>query len=707
MQRAELERLRYDWVHKHVNYKMVHHTKFNYKILSNIMYSKRAGRGKNDSWSDAVIMADTETSKKYKRREWHNHVVAWTISIRAYDMNIVTLYGHRPDTMIETFELLREHIKGDRFIIYFHNLPYDYTFLRKFIFEKFGHPAQQLNIKSHYPLFMNFENGLQIRDSLMLAQRKLEKWAEDLQVEHQKETGKWDYDEIRKQTHIFSQDELDYIEHDTLAGVECLDKTLKALGKKHIYSMPYTATGIVREEAFKRGTKAGAKATFEKLALTFEQYKKMEKVFHGGYVHANRHLIDETIEGLITCFDFASSYPFCLIAFKYPMEKFTPIKDCKLSEIVASKENTAFMFKLIMIKPRLKSDFTPMPVLQKSKCVKTINAVEDNGRILGADYVEIYVNEMDAAIIQDQYKYDGDICVEVEAAHKDYLPRWFTDYVFELFVNKCKLKKTAKQDPVSYNLAKARLNSMYGLCVQKSIKELIEEDYLTGDYKPAEGQDEKKIYDKYLKKKTSILLFSWGTWCTSYAMYNLFQLGKCVDNKNDTISHWIYSDTDSCYSDNWDLAKVEAYNNRAKELLRLNNYGPVVVDGKEYWLGVAEHDADYTQYRTTGAKRYCYRSADDKLLHITVAGVPKEEGAKCLNDDISLFTTGFIFPGSKTGKLTHTYFMIDSAYTDRWGNITGDSINLTPCDYELDKASLEIEEWWKLFDEDIVMQSYE
>lgn len=706
MQRAELERLRYDYVHKHVSYKMVHHSKFNYKILSNIMYSKRPGRGKNDSWNDAVIMADTETSKKYRRKEWHNHVVAWTISIRAYDMNIVTLYGHRPDTMIETFETLRDHLNGDRFIIYFHNLPYDYTFLRKFLYEKFGHPVQQLNIKSHYPLFMNFENGLQIRDSLMLAQRKLETWAKDLQVEHLKSVGLWDYDRIRTQKEKFTPEELEYIEHDTLAGVECLDKTLKALGKKHIYSMPYTATGIVREEAFKRGTAAGAKAIFDKLSLSYDQYKKMEHVFHGGYVHANRHLIDETIEGLIECFDFASSYPYCLLARKYPMEKFTPIKDCKLSDIVDSKETTAFMFKLILIKPRLKTDFTPMPVLQKSKCIKTINEIEDNGRILGADYVEIYVNEMDGALIQEQYKYDGDICVEVEAAYKDYLPRWFTDYVYELFASKCKLKKTSKEDPVSYALAKARLNSMYGLCVQKSIKELINEDYITGDFKPAEGQDDKKIYDKYLKKKSSILLFSWGTWCTSYAMYNLFQLGKFVDNKDDKISHWIYSDTDSCYSDSWDYDKVKAYNESAKEALRANNYGPVVVDGKEYWLGVAEYDDAYTQYRTEGAKRYCGRNKADRKLHITVAGVPKE-GAECLEDDINNFTQDFVFPGSKTGKLTHTYFMIDSVYTDRWGNITGDSINLTPCDYRLDKTHLDIDDWWTLFDEEVVMQIYE
>lgn len=706
MQRAELEKLRYKWVHENVKYKMCHYSDFNFRILGNIMYSRRAGRGKNDTWSDAIIMADTETSKKYKVKEWHNHVVAWTISIRAFDMNIVTIYGHKPDTFADTLQKLRDNIQGDRFIVYFHNLPYDYTFLRRFLFEQFGTPEKQLNVKSHYPLFLNFSNGMQIRDSLMLAQRSLDRWAKDLQVEHQKAVGLWDYDKIRSQKENFSSDELSYIEHDTLAGVECIDKTLKALGKKHIYSMPYTATGIVREEVFKRGSAAGAKGIFEKLSLSYEQYKKIEKVFHGGYVHASRHLIDETIDGLITCYDFASSYPFVLLSEKYPMEKFTPLKDCKLKTIVESKETTAFMFKLILYKPRLKDDFLPMPVLQKSKCIKSINEVEDNGRIICADYVEIYLNEMDAAVVYEQYKSDGDICVEVEAAHKDYLPRWFTDYIFELFSDKCRLKKTSAEDPVSYALAKAKLNSLYGLCVQKSIKQLIEENYLTGEFKISEDQDDEELYNKYLKNKRSILLFSWGTWCTSYAMYNLFRLGSCVDNKNDTVSHWIYSDTDSCYSDSWNTEAVKKYNETAKQKLLANNYGAVVIGDKEYWLGIAEHDNDYTQFRTEGAKRYCGRGLKDGQLHITVAGVPKS-GAQCLNDDISNFAAGFIFPGSVTGKLTHTYYMVDSIYKDRWGNLTGDSINLTPCDYLLDKVHLDIEDWWTLFDEEVTQQVYE
>lgn len=689
---------------------MVYWQRFNYNILTNIMYTTKPGRGSGArSYSDAIIMADSETSKKYKTKQYHNHVCAWTISIRAFNQNIVTLYGKRPDNFCECIKKIREHMSGDNIVIYFHNLPYDYVFFELFLFEYFGTPVKQLNIRSHYPLFVNFGNGIQLRDSLILAQRSLEKWADDLDVEHKKAVGMWDYEKIRNQSgEDFTPEELEYIEHDTLAGVECIQATLDALGKK-IYSAPYTSTGIPREEVRKRGKVNGARELFERIAPTYEQYKKLVELFHGGYTHGNRHLIAEVIEGLIQCFDFSSSYPFVILSSRFPMEKFKPFNDCKLSDILHSKDH-AFMFKLILVKPHLKNDFIPMPALQFSKC-KTINALQDNGRILKADYVEFYTNEIDAQIIQDQYTWENDVCVEVEYSYKTYLPRWFTDYVFELYKLKCELKGG---DPVLYALAKARLNSLYGLTCQHSIKETIEEDYSTGDFKsvtndmtPDELEKyEREQYEKYLNNKNNILPYFWGCWVTSYAMSNLFELGKCI-KEDSKISHWIYSDTDSIYSDSWDIKKVKVYNEKAKQKLIDNGYGSIIIGRSEYWLGVAEHDGDYSQFRVQGAKRYCGRSVKDGMLHITVAGVPKR-GASALNDNINNFALGFSFPGSISGKKEHKYFYVDKIYKDRHGNLTGHSIDLSPCDYLLGEVDIKDPDWFDEFtSEELFIQIYD
>ena len=712
MREADLIHKAYERSIQAQQYIFCHYKKFNYDLLKYIWFMHTVGVGQRSSYNDVIIMADTETSKKHpdifyperkkqKYETFENHVVAWTISIRAYHHNICTLYGRHPSKMIETIQRIHDHMSGQKTVVYFHNYSYDHTFLRQFAYRMYGTPIRQLNVKPQYPIYTEYANGLIIKDSLILAQRGLEKWAADLQVEHQKEVGKWDYDRIRNQDTPLSQFELDYIEHDTLAGVECLDKTMEALGK-NISSVPLTATGIPREQTRKRGKKK-AHEFFLSIALTLQQYKKFTKIFHGGYTHGNRHFVDtlitwETFKDYIRCRDFCSSYPYVMCAMKFPMEKFTPIENCSWQFILDNKDDYAFAFKFIATNIELKSDREPMPALQFSKCEKTVNAILDNGRVLAANYVELYLSEMDLAVIMDQYTIKGKhICCEVEMAAKDYLPRWFTDYVFESFTNKTYLKGG---DAVLYSIAKALVNSLYGMTAQKSIREDIIEDYLTGEFLKQDPENEDERYAEYIGKLSSILPYQWGCWVTSYAFYNVHQLAKCCRVP-------LYMDTDSCYGVGWYMDKVEAYNQHCKDLLRANGYDAVIRDGKEYWLGVAEHEGDkdtYYEFKYMGAKRYCGRCMKDKQLHITVAGVPKEDGAKCLKDDINNFHPGFVFDGKTTGKKTHVYFH-NEIYIDENGNETGDSISLIPCDYELD--SVNVVNWEELFNEEIQIQIYE
>ena len=721
-------------------------SEFDYTLLSKVILShKKAGRGDNGSYNDVIIMCDTETSKKHentfkyidqtitdrsgntsvvkikKYNPVENYIVAWTISIRAFNMNLVTLYGHTPDDFCLCIKKIQEHLKGDETFYYWHNLAYDYVFLRRFLFEHFGHPDKQLNTKPHYPILIKWESqGIIFKDSLILAQRKLEKWADDLKVPHAKAVGKWDYNKIRTQHEVFSRNELDYIECDTLAGVECLDATMQTL-KKKIYSMPYTATGIPREEARKLGKKCNQRQTFLSLVLSYEQYIQATRVYHGGYTHANRYRVEETIRDCLTiCRDFSSSYPYCMLAFKYPMESFDDLDNCSLNDIFADADEYAFMFKLILSgskeRPiRLKDPKNPMPALQFSKCVDAINPVVDNGRVLMADYIEIYTNELDAKLIWDTYDIEKHLCVEVKASVKDYLPRWFTDYVYKLYSDKCTLKDG---DPVLYAIQKAKLNSLYGMCVMKALRDNLQEDFVTGEYKNVipinpdtkEPYTEEELYQKYIDNETSFLPYQWGVWVTSYAMSNLFELAKCCIDENGK-NHFVYSDTDSVYSTYWNEEKLETYNKGCLEKLHANGYDSVEYKGKKYTLGVAEFDGAYSEFRVLGAKRYCCRYAKDPRneekkwgkLKITVAGVPKN-GVECLNDNIDNFTTSFIFHGEDTGKLTHHY-IINPEIKEENGVVYGDSIDLTPCDYLL--SSIDVYDIEDLFTEEIEVQVYD
>lgn len=693
----ELGTIREDWFRRNRPYRIVYWEEYNYADLNQIIVRKKAGKN-NTSFNDCIIMADTETSKKKQGQD--NHVVAWTLSIRAFGINIVTLYGRKPSGLISCIELIRRNMNGAETFIYWHNMPYDWTFIRKFCFRTWGLPEKQLNVKSHYPIFIQWDNGIMFRDSLILAQRSLDKWAKDLDVEHQKACGLWDYDKLRSQYEDFSDDELTYIEHDTLAGVECIDKMRITLNKS-IYSMPYTATGIPREAVRKLASENNGRSLFLRIAPTATQQAKLERVYHGGYTHGNRHYVNEIIKGDIQCRDFASSYPNVLLGEKYPMEAFSHLDDKEVDWILANASEYAFMFKLILVRPRLKDDWVPMPALQFSKAY-TVNSVLDNGRILAAEYVEIEITELDLAVINEQYTWDWAMCVDVEFSKKDYLPKWLTDYIFELFRDKTTLKGG---DPVLYALAKALLNSIYGMMVQKPVKETIVEHYLEEDGEhlyTTEHADFNELYEIYINKRSSILPYFWGVWVTAYAFRNLFELGKCVDYEHGGI--WAYSDTDSCYATKWNEERLNAYNERAKQKLRDNGYGCVEHNGREYWLGVAEPDSRYTEYIYQGAKRYCGRSAEDGELHITVAGVPKK-GAVSLKDDINNFRPGFIFPGEDTGKLTHSYNIVPEIYIDEDGNETGDSIDLSPCAYRLD--SIETHTWEELLEVTEYIQTYE
>lgn len=707
---------------KNIIYNRCYYSLFNFDCLNVIKSYKKAGRG-NNTYNDCIIMFDTETSKqknneiytqKVKKNDKYiteikynsvkNYIVAWSISIRCYNQNLCTVWGNNPKQLVNMLREIRNKLKGHEIYVYAHNLAYDWVFCRKFLMADFGKPKEQLNTKSHYPVTIKFENGIILKDSLILAQRKLEKWADDLNVEHKKAIGKWDYNKIRNQNEKLTPDEIDYVCNDTLAGVECIDATLSML-KKKIYSIPLTATGIVRNDIQEIGKKHKAKELFKKHAPTYEQYKKLLKIFHGGYCHAGRMYLNWVYEG-VKCYDFKSSYPFVMLSEKYPAEKFFRIDDVEADYIVKRSDEYAFMFKLILIAPKIKPDVT-MPVLQHSKCVNVITPVLDNGRILTCEYAEIYVTELDLQLILEQYECAKRglkkwvICTDIECSKKDYLPKWFTDYIYQLFINKESLKGI---DDILYMISKGKINSCYGMCVQRSIQDEIAEDYGSGDYydincelSPVERvEHEKELYEKYLKKQTKILNYSWGCWVTAYAQYNLFQLGKCCET-------WLYSDTDSCYGCNWDIEKLNAYNKSCADKLHKRGYEPVINSkGKLSYLGAAEVDGEYTQFKVLGAKRYCCDTGNK--LKITVAGVPKK-GAEELKGDINNFDTGLIFHGSVTGKLTHSYIYVDDIYEDENGNLIADSIDLTPCDYYL--TAIEEVNIDDIFYDDVEVQVYD
>lgn len=682
-----------------IEYKLTYYKDFDFTHFQHIDLKYKPTKGRH-SYNDIIIMADTETAKSIRYPlVLDNYVVAWSIAFRSFDKNLVTLYGHAPSEFIECLSKLRENLPGKDIYIYFHNLSYDWPFIRKFMINAFGKPQKQLNTKSLFPLFICFSNGIILKDSLSLAQCKLEKWAEDLNVEHKKAVGFWDYDKRRNQHgYKFTPDELTYIENDVVAGVECIDAFLHVL-HKNISSIPYTATGIVRGEARAAG---GYKAHQDYVKVspeTFAEQLENEEVFHGGYTHANRYILGEVYPA--KCKDICSSYPFTVMTMKAPMTAFFKVEGpVDIDYILKENPNYAFIFRVKVFDLDLKDLRNPMPMLGLSKTRQTINAICDNGRILRSDYAEFLTNELDFSLFIRQYKYSKIIIEDVKAARKDYLPKWFTDFIYERFISKTKLKGV---DAVRYMIEKGMLNAgAYGMCAQKPCKELIEEDYETGEFKPKEDVDYEKEYADHVKSVKSFLPYVWGIWCTSIAQLRLFELGECVDYEHGGI--WLYSDTDSVYATKFNDEKIKAYNDKAIEAIKERGYEPVYWNGKYYHLGIAEDDGDYSEFKTWHSKCYAKRDALTRELKITIAGVPKK-GVATLKNDIKNFKPGLVFDGITSGKLQHKHITVDKIYMDAAGNEVGDSVDLTPCDYLV--RSIHDVDFNSLLEEEVEVFCYE
>lgn len=682
-------------------YRMSRWDEFDYDILKYIEAKKKRGKNNGKTYNNIIMMADTETSKKRRDGEpWHNHVCAWSLAMRAFEHNIATLWGQDPRDFPKCLEKIIEAMEGQETYLYFHNLPYDHVFLRRFMAEVFGRPKRQLNIRPLYPLFIEYKNGLIVKDSLILAQRSLDKWAKDLGVQTQKALGSWDYDKIRNQSDNLDSDELRYIEHDVLAGVECINETLNAIGCT-IGNIPYTATGIPRTEA--RKISKGFKGYDNFRSQSPDDYAlqaRYQETFHGGYVHNNRYTTGKVFPAL--CKDFASSYPYNAITGKYPSEKFWALGEEITPEyVIKNSESWAILFRMRVWGLDLRDLRFPMPPLAQAKTICSHDAIIDNGRILRAGYVEIYTNEIDFKLYAMIYKWDKIVLDDVYCAWKDPLPKWFTDYIYQCFINKTKLKGV---DKVQYQIEKGKLNAVaYGMMAQQPCKAPLEEDFDTGKYTIPKDFDVLAEYEKHLRNRNNFLPYHWAMYVTSYAQYNLFRIGMdCVDYENGGI--WLYSDTDSVYATAFNDEKVLAYNEECKKKLLDRGYGPVVHNSREYWLGVAEDDGDYSEFKGLHSKCYCVRDRESGELKITVAGVPKK-GAACLDNDISNFHVYKKFPGTVTGKLQHKHFYVDAIYTDENGNVTGDSIDLSPCDYVIDDEN--VPSLAGVLEEEVFIQYYE
>lgn len=530
-----------------------------------------------------------------------------------------------------------------RFVIYIHNLGFEFQFIKDFLQKEFG-IDEIFSVSSRKPLRM-CAGGLEFRCSLKQTNMSLEMATKNEKgMLHAKQAGDLDYSVFRTPSTYLNDTEFGYCMADVLSLYELIWNRLK---NEHdtLETIPMTSTGYVRREVRKSCQKTkGYREFFLKQIMTPELYGLMKESGRGGDTHANRHMSGR-IWSDVHAYDVQSSYPAMLMLKKFPITKFQAYGEIESKkELTELLESKACLFRLTLKGNIHLKDEIAMPYLSDSKCRDQIKARYDNGRILSADYLETTVTDIDFKIIQEQYDFDEMYVNDIYIADYGYLPECILSVVRDYFYRKTELKykieqlkKTGKKDEIEelkklYMKSKNKLNAIFGMMYTDPVRDIVTYDFENG-WKETEN-DIPAALEKFYKSRNSFLVYAWGIWTTAHARNHLAQLVKATGQTNT-----IYCDTDSSYAVNPDIYQIEKMNTEIRKECDVRN-AYADIGGKRYYMGIYEFDGVHDRFKTLGAKKYVYE--DNGELTVTIAGVAKYEGSKELGV-LENFEPGFIF----------------------------------------------------------------
>lgn len=549
-----------------------------------------------------------------------------------------------------------------RLVVYVHNLPYEFQFIRKhFDWD------EVFILTERKPVYAT-TGGIEFRCSLKLAGGKaLANVAKDLQkYKVEKAVGNLDYEQIRTPLTPLTEKELLYCENDIRVILCYIQEKIEQDGD--ITKIPLTNTGYVRnycrKECYSRWKPY--RKVMESLTLEADEYSQLKRAFQGGFTHANAHHVGKVLDK-VGSHDFTSSYPAVMVLEKFPMAKAeyisNGINESELMELLITR-CCLFDIEIWGLMPKL---FHEHPI-SRYKCPVCENAIVDNGRIVMAEHIITTITEQDFFVYTEFYTWDRIEIKNLRTYQKNYLPKNFVQSVLNLYEKKTVLKDVEGEE-INYMISKNMINAAYGMMVTDPIRdELMYSDntFYTIPKNIAEG------IDKYNTNIRRFLFYPWGVWVTAYARANLFS--GIIEMGDD----YIYSDTDSIKSMNTErhedyfnsynaqiLDKIELasqYHNLDKSL-----FAPYTKKGKQKIIGVWDDEGVYDKFKTLGAKRYLtmkgVQSTEPKYM-ITLAGSNKKKTMEYLvgtGDPFGNFTDGLSIPPENSGRLILSYIDNETA----------------------------------------------
>lgn len=609
-------------------------------------------------------------NRKKNKRVYYGNICAFdieTTTIPEIKQSVMYIWQFAIDTELvvigRTWEEFRKFVKllkavcgmKKKLIVYVHNLSYEFQFLSGIYQFKNDDVFCTESRKILYCVL----DCLEFRCSLQLTNLSLSALTRRYNVAHQKLSGEeYNYGIQRFSWTELSADELQYTINDVVGLVESINCIME-LYNDTVYTIPLTSTGFVR-----RICRSEMKPHYQEIKDIYpdiDVYRMLLAEFRGGNTHANRYYAGEVIREPGNSFDISSSYPSAQCNRLYPVSPFQKLGAVTLSVNKVEKminRHYALLFTVELRNVKLRYRYFSVPYIPIAKCSKLVNFVNDNGRVLEADLLEITVTDIDWKIIVNQYEFSAAVIAGYYAEYGK-LPEPLIKENIEFFKQKTTLKGVEGQE-LYYLKNKELLNSIYGMGCQKPTKRTI----LFNDchYDPDTSLTEEQLLEK--SKRKAFTCYQFACWTTSHARAALEEgIKLCGDNL-------LYVDTDSCKF----LGSVnfDEYNREQKELSLKSGLFAEDRKGVTHFGGVYEPDGEFTAFCTHGAKKYSYIDTGGKL-HLTVSGVGKRRGVEALlaAGGIDAFQEGFIF--HNCGKTASIY------NDDNYGEyiIDGHTINIT------------------------------
>lgn len=671
---------------------------------------------------DKVLFLDIETSK-VKCDNGEEIQVVYLANVLTVDtVSYETISSGFFRTMGDTVDYLNKITEEENLICYCHNLDYELFHILREI-KGNGVMTDKIDIYNmvlgtsifrdkNAPLSVYLQEipSINFRCSLALFNKSVKQLGKGLNL------PKLDYDYKVTRTPFSKlvQLDYDYNERDNVIVAQSMFKRWKDRNET-LKTTALTFTATTKKDRYEFIKSNFSKSELKSLNIDsanvyddYDFYRICLESYQGGLTTASKRYFNKKITDRIMSIDITSSYPYQMATKRFPLydEKFVNHFNGDdahnfYSEILHGSDHHQ-MTRNTQIKGYFASvEFYNLELrneeflmsLSSSNTILIEGEVVINGKIMSAAKIIMSVDNITLDWINKCYTYDEIIVTELITTTKDrYLRKGEISFILNNFRNK-QTMKGVKGKELEYALAKVNINNMYGVKVQKPLKDRY--DIIMGEVIKMEYKDNylfeltsEEIYDNFISLKQENVfknmvgknfdIFTDGIYVTSYARLMLLEM---MIELTKIKCPCIYTDTDSLKFICNDIKSAQLFvkeiNGRIisenEKLYRFKEFkSDFKVSNKEmnevYKLGTwdIENDVDengkvllYEYFKTMGAKKYAYIGEDG--IHTTIAGCNKkvcetitkycEVSGKTLEDGLEeLFNVGTMFDTSCSGR---------------------------------------------------------